>query len=386
MSVRYGMVGGGEGAFIGAVHRSAAALAGNLELVAGAFSSDPERSLRSGLQLGVSSSRTSSDFSDLIRREARLDPSERMQAVVVVTPNHLHAPVASLALSHGFHVLCEKPVADSLESAESLRAAEQRSGRILAVVHNYTGYPLIRQARDLVTSGDLGPVRRVVVSYTQGWLSQGSRLCDSKQGQWRTDPARSGESGAFADIGSHAFYLAEFVTGIGVEAVCAELTALPGRSLDDDGAALLRFENGARGVLVASQVCAGDANNLSLAVYCERGGVHWRQEAPDALVVRRDDRPETVFRAGVGQAFLSASASQASRLPPGHPEGYIEALSNLYRAFADDVERGCSSPEPQYARLTEALRVMRFIRGALTSSAQGGSWVSLRSLEPEAKP
>ena len=377
MHVRYGMIGGGEGAFIGELHRAAAALAGHLELVAGAFSSTVERSKRSGLAIGVAPERTYGSFTEMIEGERTLPACERMEAVVIAAPNHIHAPAAISALEAGFHVLCDKPAADTLENARRMADVESRSGRILAVAHNYIGYPMVRQARALIAEGGLGFVRRVIVRYTQGWLAQPERLAGNKQAAWRLDPALSGEGGALSDIGTHAFYLLEYVTGQRVSALCADITALEGRLIDDDGAMLARLEGGGRAVMIASQVCTGDANNLQLSVYCEKAGLHWAQENPGHLIVRRATGPEEVWHAGKDRDYLSMAAMSGLRTPAGHPEGYLEAFANLYRDFAADIRAGRASDDPGYGQMPEALAAMRFVRAARRSSERGSVWVEL---------
>jgi predicted dehydrogenase len=378
--VRCGMVGGGEGAFIGAVHRTALAIAGNLELVAGAFSADPEKSRRSGAAIGLPTDRVYGSYQEMMERERALPEQARIEAVCIVTPNHMHAPVAIAAFHSGFHVICDKPVADTLENALAIGDAAARSGKLMAITHTYTGYPMVKQARALVAGGEVGAVRRVMVKYTQDWLSRPSDITGNKQAEWRTDPARSGEGGAFGDIGTHAFNLVEYITGERITSLCAELGALPGRRLDDDGSALFRLERGGKGMLAASQICVGDANALEISVYCELAGLHWRQEEPNTLRVGRRDRPEEIWTAGGNRAYLAPGIRAIQRTPAGHPEGYLEAFANLYRAFALDVRAGKMSAEPGYATMDDALSCMRFVRAARRSSERGTAWIDLAEM------
>jgi predicted dehydrogenase len=379
--VRYGMVGGGEGAFIGAVHRTAAAIAGNLELAAGAFSSDPERSRRSGAAIGVSAERAYGSWQEMIEREMQLPADARIEAVSIVTPNHVHAGPAIAAFGAGLHVICDKPIAESLESGQAIVAAARASGKVLAVTHTYTGYPLVKQARALVAGGSLGKVRRVHVQYLQDWLSRAEDTKSNKQSSWRTDPSQSGEAGAFGDIGTHAANLVEFITGQRIAQLACELRAvIPGRTLDDDGAAMFRLAGGASGLLSASQVCTGDVNALKIAVYCDEAGLHWNQENPNELWVQRRGAPKELWEAGANKAYLVGDALKVSRTPGGHPEGYLEAFANIYRSFAQAV-RGentmSSSGEPGFATAEDALAGMRFIRAARKSSEAGAVWVEI---------
>lgn len=370
-----GMVGGGEGAFIGAVHRMAAALDGQVELVCGCFSGDPERSARSGAGLGLPAARCYGDYATMMAAEAALPEDQRMEFVAIVTPNHLHLPVARAALQAGFHVFCDKPATRNLAEARELMAAIEGSGRHYALAHTYTGYPLVQEARARVLRGDLGAVRKVVVEYSQGWLAGAG-----DPGQlWRLDPAKSGPSCCMGDIGTHAFNLAETVSGMKVASLCADVGPLvPGRELDDDGTAMLRFDNGARGVLIASQVSVGEENSLSVRVYGERAGLEWRQQEPNTLLLKYNDRPTEVLR--TGWPGLGEPAAGLNRVPAGHPEGYLEAFANLYRQF---VARLRGQPVVGYQPGPEdAWRGMAFIDTVLASSAAGGQWRDLPS-KPE---
>jgi predicted dehydrogenase len=383
--VRYGMIGGGEGAFIGAAHRAAARLTGHIALVAGALSSDPARARRSGAAIGLVPERSYGSYREMFAAERELPPQRRMEFVTIVAPNHVHAPAAIAAMEAGFHVLTDKPLADTLESAQRMSDAVTRTGRLLGVTHTYTGYPMIKQVRALVACGALGAVRRVHVSYTQDWLSRAADTTANKQAAWRTDPARSGEAGAFGDIGTHAFNLIEYITGDRVTRLCAELRAVvPGRELDDDGAALFHLSRGGAGTLSASQVCTGDINALTVSIYCEEAGVHWRQEEPNTLQVKHRDKPAEIWTAGTNRPYLSAEAIAATRLPAGHPEGYLEAFANIYQSFADDVRSGTASATPGYATMEDGVAAMRFIRAARRSSEGGAVWIDLAGAEEHA--
>ena len=327
-----GMVGGGEGAFIGQVHRMAAALDGEIELVCGAFSSDPERSRRSGAALYLPQSRVYDDFRIMMATESKLPADERMQFVAIVTPNHLHFPIAEAALHAGFHVLCDKPATFNLEESLRLRESVMDSGLLYGLTHTYAGYPLVKEARSRVAGGELGAIRKVVVEYPQGWLSKREEEQGNKQAAWRLDPTRAGVSSCMGDIGVHAAHLAEYVSGLRICELCSDLTAfVPGRELDDDGAVLLRFNNGARGVLHASQVSVGEENAISIRIYGEKGGLEWRQQEPNTLWLKWPDRPTEILRTAGG--YLGDLAAVNTRTPMGHPEGYLEAFANVYRNF-----------------------------------------------------
>ena len=374
--VRYGMIGGGRDAFIGGVHRTAAAIAGNWQLVAGAFSSTPEKSKASGLEIGVDPARTYGSWSEMLEQEAALPGEVRMEAVSIVTPNHMHALPAIAALEAGFDVIIEKPLADTLDNARAIADAAVRTGRRVAVTHTYTGYPLVKQAREMVAKGQFGKVRRVMVKYTQDWLSRASDVEGNKQAAWRVDPTQSGDAGAFSDIGTHAANLVEFITGERIASICAELTMLPGRQIDDDGAALFRLSGGGKGTLTASQVLVGDANDLSISVYCDEAGLHWQQEQPNSLTIGRRDKPTEVWHAGANRAYLAPNVRTVQRTPGGHPEGDLEAFANIYRAFGDELRSGSMS-EPGYATINDTLSGMRFLAASLESSRRGAVWVDL---------
>lgn len=382
--IRYGMVGGGEGAFIGAVHRMAAALDGEYDLVCGAFSSDSGRNQRSAAGLGLDPARAYATLDALLAGETALPEDQRMQVLAIVTPNHLHAPAAIAALDAGFHVMSEKPMALDLAEALAIEAAVARSGKLYGLAFTYSGYPLVEEARVRVARGDLGAIRLVQVEYSQGWLSQPIDRDGQKQAEWRTDPARAGLGGCLGDIGTHAFQLAEHVSGLAVEELSAELTThVPGRRLDDDVAALLRFEGGARGVLKASQIAAGDENGLRLRVHGEKGGLDWSQMEPNTLTLRWLDRPAEIVRAaGPG---LDPLTTARLRTPAGHPEGYIEAFANLYRSFGRTVRSGAPTPPPWGAAdwfpgIADGLRTMTFVEAMIENSGGAAKWTSLARL------
>ncbi|TGE29974.1 Gfo/Idh/MocA family oxidoreductase [Hymenobacter metallicola] len=372
------MIGGGQGAFIGAVHRHAAALDGLYELVAGAFSSNPDTSRASGQLLGLRPERVYGSYEELIRREKELPADERVQVLSIVTPNHLHFGPAKLALENGFHVILDKPMTFSLAEAKELQAVAEASTARFCLTHTYTGYPMVKEARQLVASGALGAIRKAYVEYPQGWLSTFEEGSANKQAAWRTDPSRSGVAGAMGDIGTHAFNLLEYVTGLSVTQLCADInTVVPGRQLDDDGAVLLRLSGGASGVLVATQVAAGEENNLRLRVYGEQGGLEWQQADANTLLVKWLDRPTEIRRAGTG--YVSSFARHNARTPAGHPEGYLEAFANLYRNFAltlqADLAGTTAPPEAlDYPGIAEGVRGMAFIENVIASGRSEQKW------------
>lgn len=377
--IRMGMVGGGHGAFIGAVHRMAAALDGEIELVCGAFSSDPERSKASAADLGVAPDRAYGSFEDMIRREKRLRPEKRMQFVSIVTPNHVHFAPAKMALENGFHVICDKPLAFDMKEALILEKTVAKTGLLFALTHNYTGYPMVKQARMMIRNGEIGNIRKVVVEYPQGWLSQFIEKDGQKQAAWRTDPKRSGLAGAMGDIGTHAENLAEYMTGLKITELCADISIfVPGRQLDDDGNVLLHFDNGAKGILHASQIAAGEENNLNIKIYGEKGGLEWRQMEPNTLIAKWLDRPTQLIRTGVGQLYPETQAH--TRIPGGHPEGYLEAFANIYRNFAQCIraKEAGTEPNPLYTdfpSVQDGVRGMRFIERVIYSGKSKQKWV-----------
>jgi predicted dehydrogenase len=371
--LRYAMVGGGQGALIGAVHRHAIALDGLAELAAGAFSSAPERALASGRALGVSDAHNHASWQDLLDAELKRPAQERVDAVVIVTPTDSHFPIAQAFAEAGFNVICDKPLVHTSAQAEALVSTVAPSDTVFGVTYNYTGYPMIRQAREMVRAGELGAIRKVVVEYNQGWLATALETTGNKQAGWRTDPARSGIAGALGDIGSHAENLVATVTGLEIEELVADLGALvPGRALDDDASMLLRFKSGARGVLVASQINAGKENDLRLRVSGERGTLEWRQEEPNRLVRYRHDGPAEILTRG--SPWLCEAAKRATRLPAGHPEAFIEAFANVYRGVFTDIRarrdgRKADPIDADYPRVSDGARGVRFIECAVASSA-----------------
>lgn len=377
--LRMGMVGGGRDAFIGAVHRRAAQLDGRVELVCGAFSRSPEKSKASGKDLFLPDRRVYGSYREMFAAEKRLPPGERMDFVVIVTPNDAHYPVALAALTAGFHVVCDKPMTMTLAEAKALEKKVRQTRLLFCLTHNYTGYPLVKEARHLVLSGQLGKIRRVVSEYPQGWLATRLEATGQKQSAWRTDPKRAGATCCMGDIGSHAANLAEYITGLDITEVCAELTTfVKGRPLDDDGNALVHFENGARGVVWASQIAVGLENGLNIRVYGEKGGLEWRQEEPNSLVVRWLDRPLEVRRTGT--AFVGAAAKAASRVPPGHTEGYQEAFANLFKNFTIALAQrldGKKATETDYPNVRDGVRGMAFLAAVVKSAKTGQKWVKL---------
>ncbi len=378
-AVRYGMVGGGPDAFIGPVHRMAAALDGQFVLVAGAFSSDAERSRQTGAELGLDPERTYASYDEMARAEAGLPADQRIEVVSIVTPNHLHHPVARAFLENGFHVVCDKPLTTTLEDAEALCRLASEGDRVFAVTHNYTGYPMVKEARERVRSGALGTVRKVVVEYSQGWLATLLEADGQKQAEWRADPSRAGISSALGDIGSHAHNLAHYVTGLGIDSLFADLgTVVSGRALEDDATVLLRFEGGARGLLFASQISVGERNHLRLRIYGTEGGLDWDQESPDRLRLMSSDGTEKVLH--VGGTDLSARVQAHTRLPAGHPEGFIEAFANLYRNVARTLQAKAGGAEPgpfddDFPTVSNGARGVHFIEAAV-ESGRTGTWVS----------
>ncbi len=386
--VRMGMVGGGPGAFIGEVHRLAADIAGGIELVSGAFSRDAEASRAFGAELGLSPARACGSWAELFEAERALPEDERMQCVSIVTPNDSHADISCAALAAGFHVICDKPAAGVLEDALRMQQAVTDSGRLFGLTHTYTGYPMVIEARERIAAGELGEIRRVAVSYLQDWLSREEDTQGSKQASWRNDPARAGESGAFADIGSHAFNLVEFMTGRRVARLAAQLrSVIDGRVIDDDGGALFELDNGAAGMISASQVCTGAINALRIEIYGSEASLHWFQEEPNRMSLKRRGEPEQVLRPGAGVPYLSEPALAVCRTPGGHPEGYIEAFANLYQAFAADVRAFPAAPaQPRgYATIEDGVAAMRFIRAARLSSEADSAWTALDGVENAAR-
>jgi predicted dehydrogenase len=380
--LRMGMVGGGQGAFIGGIHRVAAALDGQIELVAGVFSRDFQNTQATGRSLYLDPTRLYKTAAEMAAAEAARPSSDRIDFVSIVTPNDAHFAPAKAFLESGFHVVCDKPLTLTLEEAEELARVVEKCGRVFALTHNYTGYPLVRHARHLFRSGQMGTVRKVIVEYLQDWLMEPLEKQGSKQAAWRTNPAESGIGGAIGDIGTHAFNLVEYVTGDRVNGVSADLsTFLPDRQLDEDVNALLRFQNGGKGVLTVSQVATGEENGLRLRVYASKGAILWAQENPNYMDVYRHGRPrETLSRAR--SEYLDSSATAATRTPWGHPEGYLEAFANIYGGAIDAIRRhidGRPVPPADYdfPTVRDGVRGMRFIYASVESSKKGGAWVSL---------
>ena len=377
-----GMIGGSKDAFIGNVHRMAAALDGKVELVCGAFSSDAQRSKDTGQMLGLEPSRVYASYEEMMLGEKQLPESKRMQFVSIVTPNHLHFKPAMLALEHGFHVLCEKPLAFSLQEAQTLAKATRNSGLLFGLTHNYTGYPMVKEARHLIKAGALGQIRKIIAEYPQGWLSAPIEQEGQKQASWRTNPQQAGLSCCVGDIGTHAENLAEYITGLRITELCADVsTFVEGRLLDDDANILLRFENGAKGVIIASQIANGDENELRIRVYGVQGSIEWLQSDPNSLVFKQNDKPMQILRTGGNHSYLSAQARAHTRLPAGHPEGYLESMANLYRNFAEAIMRYKQGeiPDPMFdfPTIDDGVRGMKFIETAIASGKDNAKWLRL---------
>jgi predicted dehydrogenase len=378
--IRYGMIGGGTGGFIGAIHRMAAAMDQQIELVSGAFSSDPERSRETGERLFLPSSRCYPTFQEMLRAEASLSSDQRPDFIAIVTPNHLHLPAAEMALQHGFHVLSDKPATLNLNEAKTLSDLVRKSGLLYGLTHNYTGYPLVKEARHLIRSGKLGRIRKIVVEYPQGWLP--IRLASASQKQlWRTDPNRSGVGGCVADIGTHAENLAEYITGLKIRELAADASTFMG-GLDDDVNVLLRLENNAKGVLHTSQICVGEENPLNIRVWGELGGLEWHQMEPNTLLLKWPDRPAERYRAGA--RYLGPAARACAHTPSGHPEGFIEAFANIYLHFASHIRAVQENRKPadddpalDYPKIDDAVRGMAFVEAVLESSAANAKWTRL---------
>lgn len=379
--IRLGMVGGGRGAFIGRVHRMAAALDGEIELVCGAFSSDAEKSSLTGEDLYLDKHRVYGSYREMILKESELPEDERIDLVSIVTPNHLHFEPAKMALEYGFNVICDKPLTTGLDEAYALRDLVLSSGKIFALTHNYSAYPMVKQARLMVQNGMLGQIRKLIVEYPQGWLSTKLEASNNKQAVWRTDPIKAGSTGAMGDIGTHAEQLAEYVSGLKIQEICADLhTHVNGRLLDDDGTVLIKFANGARGVLIASQIAAGEENNLIIRAYGEKGGVEWKQMEPNSLIVRWLDKPVEVYR--TGGPGLYQEVIDHTRLPAGHPEGYLEAFANIYRNVAKCIRANLDGQhvDPVYLDfpgIEDGVRGMEFLDAVVRSSKSEKKWIKL---------
>ena len=380
--IRMGMVGGGKDAFIGAVHRIAANMDGLIELCCGAFSSNPEKAKASGRALFIEDSRNYGSYTEMFEAERQLPADQRMQFVSIVTPNFAHFEPAMLALESGFHVLIDKPMTLTLDEAKKLDAKTKETGLMVCLTHTYSGYPMVKQARQMVKAGELGRIRKVCVEYPQGWLSLPSENEGNKQASWRTDPSKSGISGCMGDIGTHAAQLAEYISNQKISHMCADLNiVVDGRALDDDGNILLKFENGANGILMASQIAAGEENALSIKVYGEKGGLEWHQEEPNTLKLKWLDAPAQIYR--TGHDYLSSFAKQNTRTPSGHPEGYLEAFANIYRNFVSTIDKVSAGETPSEEMLDfptseDGVRGMAFIENVVASGKSDQKWYEFK--------
>ncbi|TSE06769.1 Gfo/Idh/MocA family protein [Aquimarina algiphila] len=377
--LKMGMVGGGIGSFIGDVHRKAAGIDGMISLVCGAFSSSEEKSITSAEAIGISKNRAYGSFEKMIKEEAKLPEDERMDFVAIVTPNHMHFPPAKMALEHGFHVICDKPMTLTLEEAVELEKIIAASGKVFALTHNYTGYPMVKQAKAMIAKGDLGTIRKINVQYLQGWLSTALEKTDHKQAAWRVDPKRSGIGGALGDIGTHAENLVEYITGTQITELAADLSAFgEGRTLDDDGNVLLRFANGAKGIMTFSQIATGEENNLGVKIYGTKGSIEWYQENPNELVVRWLDQPKQVFTPGGNGGY--PESSDYVRIPAGHPEGYLEGFATIYRSFAKELlltKEKQPSAQHDFPTAKDGVRGMKFVYAAVESSQNNARWIKM---------
>ncbi len=375
------MIGGGKDAFIGAIHRFAANMDGLIELSCGALSVHPETAIESGKMLFLPEDRVYTNYEDMITRESKMPDDKRIDFITIVTPNFAHFAPAMMALDHGFNVVIEKPITFNLDEAKQLKQKIKESGKILCLTHTYSGYPMVKQARQMVADGAFGKIRKIVVEYPQGWLSKLSEREGNAQAAWRTDPKKSGKSGCMGDIGTHAAHLAEYISGLKITKLCADLNVLvEGRALDDDGSVLLRFDNGAAGVLAASQVSAGEENALRIRVYGEKGGIEWHQQEPNTLLVKWLDQPTQIYRAGANYTDrLSSFATHNCRTPGGHPEGYLEAFANIYKNFAQTLMAKLEGNEPtkemlDFPQVDEGIRGMAFIDNVVASNNSDKKW------------
>ena len=382
--LRMGMVGGGKDAFIGAIHRIAANMDGLIELTCGALSIHPEVAKESGKELFLPEDRTYLSFEEMIKKESEMPEDKRIDFITIVTPNFAHYAPAAMALDHGFNVVIEKPMTFTLEEAKDLKKKLEESGKILCLTHTYSGYPMVKQARQMIKNGDLGKIRKIVVEYSQGWLSRLSEREGNAQASWRTDPKKSGKAGAMGDIGTHAAHLAEYISGLQITKLCADLNIMvPGRALDDDGNVLLRFNDSVPGVLLASQVAAGEENNLKIWIYGENGGLEWHQQEPNTLLAKWLDKPMQVLRAGANYTDLSSFATQNCRTPGGHPEGYLEAFGNIYKNFAHTLMAKLEGKEPtkemlDFPGIEDGVRGMAFIENVVASANSNEKWTEYK--------
>ena len=378
--LRMGMIGGGIGSFIGDVHRKAASIDGMIELVCGAFSSNAEKSVKSGQELFLSDDRCYGSFIEMISSEKLLPEGERMDFVSIVTPNHMHFEPAKLALENGFHVVCDKPMTLTLEEAIELEKIVGKTGKIFALTHNYTGHPMVKQAKAMVVNGDLGEIRKIQVQYLQGWLSTSVEKTGQKQASWRTDPKRSGIGGALGDIGTHAENLVEYITGLKIDEIAADLGVFgEGRVLDDDGNLLLRMENGAKGTMSISQIALGEENNLAIKVYGEKASLEWHQEYPNKLITHWREKPVKIFTPNGNDLY--PEALNVSRIPAGHPEGYLEAFATIYKNFATHlmaVLDGNNIDKPDYPTVKDGVRGLQFIYAAVESDKNNSIWTNFK--------
>ena len=376
--LRMAMIGGGKDAFIGAVHRIALNMDGQVEMVAGALSVNPETAIESGKMLFLNEDRIYTDYKIMLEKEAAMPADKRIDFVSIVTPNFVHFDPAMMALEKGFNVVIEKPITFTLEEAKQIKAKLDETGLTLLLCHTYTGYPMVKQAKQFLKSGALGKIRKIYVEYPQGWLSTLLEASGNTQASWRTDPKKSGKAGAMGDIGTHAFNLAEYVTGLEVTHLCSNInTVVEGRLLDDDGAAFLKFNNGATGVLMATQIAAGEENNVKIRVYGEKGGIEWKQEDANTLLVKWLDKPTEIYRTGGG--YNSSFAAHNTRVPAGHPEGYLEAFGNLYRNFILTVRAKMNGEQPKpewldFPSVNEGIRGMAFVNNVIESGQSEEKW------------
>lgn len=375
-----GMVGGGKDAFIGAIHRLAANMDGLIELSCGALSINPDIAKESGKELFLPADRTYLSFEEMIEKESKMPEDKRIDFITIVTPNFAHYAPAAMALDNGFNVIVEKPMTFTLQEAKDLKKKLEQSGKTLCLTHTYSGYPMVKQAKAMVAEGAFGKIRKIVVEYSQGWLSRLTEREGNAQASWRTDPKKSGKAGAMGDIGTHAAHLAEYISGLKITKLCADLNVMvEGRALDDDGNVLLKFDNGAAGVLVATQVAAGEENNLKIRIYGEKGGIDWTQQEPNTLIVRWLDQPAQILRAGNNSPGLSSYALQNCRTPGGHPEGYLEAFANIYRNFAHTLMAKLEGKEPtkemlDFPGIEDGVRGMAFIENVVASGNSNEKW------------
>ena len=377
--LRMGMIGGGRDSFIGDVHRKAAAIDGMIELVCGAFSSSVDKSIQSGKDLYLPENRCYGTFEEMILKEKELPENERMDFVAIVTPNYMHFEPAKMALENGFHVICDKPMTLTLSEAEKLKSIVDKSGLVFALTHNYTGHPMVKQAKALIENNELGKIRKVQVQYLQGWLATSVENTGQKQASWRVDPKRSGIGGALGDIGTHAENLVEYITGLKIDELAADLGVFgEGRVLDDDGNILLRLENGAKGTMSFSQIAVGEENNLAIKVYGEKGSLEWHQEEPNKLITHWLNEPIKIYTPNGNDLY--PIALETSRIPAGHPEGYLEAFATIYKGFAKHLVallNGDTAFKPNYPTVNDGVRGMKFIYGAVESNKNNSNWIKL---------